>query len=30
VSILRDQRAGYNEVFNGFTFTGFDGETITI
>jgi hypothetical protein len=30
ISILRDQRAGYNETFHGFTFTGFDGETITI
>jgi membrane-associated phospholipid phosphatase len=30
ISILRDQRAGYNELFHGFTFTGFDGETITI
>lgn len=30
VNILRDQRAGFNEVFNGYTFTGFDGETITV
>jgi hypothetical protein len=30
ISILRDQRGTYNEVFNGYTFTGFDGETITI
>ncbi len=30
ISILRDQRAGYNEIFNGYTFTGFDGETITV
>ena len=30
ISILRDQRGNYNEVFHGYTFTGFDGETITI
>jgi len=30
ISILRDQRGTYNEIFNGYTFTGFDGETITI
>ncbi|MEA2692780.1 MAG: hypothetical protein QOJ16_2167, partial [Acidobacteriota bacterium] len=30
VSILRDQRADYNERFQGFQFTGLDGETITI
>jgi hypothetical protein len=30
ISILRDQRGTYNENFNGYTFTGFDGETITI
>ena len=29
-SILRDQRATYNELFNGFTFTKFDGTTITV
>ena len=30
ISILRDQRACYNEAFSGFTFTKFDGTTITI
>jgi membrane-associated phospholipid phosphatase len=30
VSVLRDQRADYNERFDGFSFTGLDGETITI
>jgi hypothetical protein len=30
VSILRDQRGCYNEAFAGFTFTGFDGETISV
>jgi hypothetical protein len=30
ISILRDQRATYNETFNGFTFTKFDGSTITV
>lgn len=30
ISILRDQRACYNEHFNGFTFTKFDGTTITV
>jgi hypothetical protein len=30
IGILRDQRACYNEVFNGFTLTKFDGTTITI
>ncbi len=30
ISILRDQRATYNEDFGGFTFTGFDGTTITV
>src|ERR1041385_494947 len=29
ISILRDQRATYNEDFAGFTFTKFDGTTIT-
>jgi hypothetical protein len=29
ISILRDQRATYNEPFNGFTFTKFDGTTVT-
>ena len=30
ISILRDQRGTYNEQFNGFTFTKFDGTTITV
>jgi hypothetical protein len=30
ISILRDQRASYNEPFSGFTFTKFDGTTITV
>ena len=30
ISILRDQRPVYNEPFNGFTFTKFDGTTITV
>ncbi len=30
ISILRNQRATYNEPFNGFTFTKFDGKTITV
>jgi hypothetical protein len=30
ISILRDQRATYNEPFTGFTFTKFDGTTITV
>ncbi len=30
ISILRDQRATYNEPFNGFTFTKFDGAEITV
>ncbi len=30
ISILRDQRNGYNENFAGYTFRGFDGETITV
>ena len=30
ISILRDQRATYNENFGGFTFTKFDGSTITV
>ncbi len=30
ISILRDQRATYNEPFSGFTFTMFDGTTITV
>ncbi|NMG08427.1 vanadium-dependent haloperoxidase [Brasilonema sp. UFV-L1] len=30
ISILRDERLGYNEKFNGFTFTKFDGTKITV
>ena len=30
ISILRDQRACYSESFGGFTFTKFDGTTITV
>jgi hypothetical protein len=30
ISILRDQRATYNEDFDGYTFTKFDGTTITV
>ena len=30
ISILRDQRACYNEVFNGFSLTKFDGTTISV
>ena len=30
ISILRDQRACYNENFSGFTFTKFDGTTVTV
>ncbi|PYI87940.1 MAG: hypothetical protein DME26_04550, partial [Verrucomicrobia bacterium] len=30
ISILRDQKACYNEDFGGFTFTKFDGTTITV
>lgn len=30
ISILREQRETYNEPFNGFTFTKFDGTTVTI
>jgi hypothetical protein len=30
ISLLRDQRALYNERFDGFTFTKFDGTTITV
>ncbi len=30
ISILRDQRATYNEDFPGFTFTRFDGTQITV
>ena len=30
ISILRDQRACYNEVFNGFSLTKFDGTQVTV
>ncbi len=30
ISVLRDQRALYNERFDGFTFTKFDGTKITV
>ena len=30
ISVLRDQRRTYNEPFEGFTFTKFDGKTITV
>ena len=30
ISILRDQKHTYNETFPGFTFTRFDGTTLTI
>ena len=30
ISILRDQKACYNESFDGFTFTKFDGTQITV
>jgi len=30
ISILRDHRLGYNEPFGGFTFTTFDGVTVTM
>ncbi|MCC5636616.1 vanadium-dependent haloperoxidase [Nostoc sp. CHAB 5844] len=30
ISILRDERLGYNEEFQGFTFTKFDGTRITV
>jgi len=30
ISILRDQKHTYNETFPGFTFTKFDGTTLTI
>jgi hypothetical protein len=30
ISLLRDQRETYNEQFAGFTFTKFDGKTITV
>ena len=30
IDIMQDQRASYNEGFNGFTFVKFDGTTITV
>lgn len=30
IGILQDQRACYNEVFNGFSLTKFDGTTVTV
>ncbi|MDZ7968547.1 MAG: vanadium-dependent haloperoxidase [Nostoc sp. DedSLP03] len=30
ISLLRDERLGYNEIFNGFTFTKFDGTRVTV
>jgi hypothetical protein len=30
ISVLRDQRRTYNESFQGFTFTKFDGTKITV
>jgi len=30
ISILRDQRATYNEPFTGFAFTKFDGSKVTV
>ncbi|WP_193196465.1 vanadium-dependent haloperoxidase [Nostoc sp. MG11] len=30
ISILKDERLGYNEKFNGFTFTKFDGMKVTV
>ncbi|HLM00877.1 MAG TPA: vanadium-dependent haloperoxidase [Pyrinomonadaceae bacterium] len=30
ISILRDQKSGYNEQFSGFSLTKFDGTTITV
>lgn len=30
ISVLRDQAATYNEEFDGFTFTTFDGTTVTV
>ena len=30
ISTLRDQRATFNEPFDGFTFTKFDGKSITV
>lgn len=30
ISVLKDQRLSYNEIFNGFTLTKFDGTTVTV
>ena len=30
ISILKDQKACYNEVFNGYSLTKFDGTTVTV
>lgn len=30
ISVLRDQKTCYNEIFNGFSLTKFDGTTITV
>jgi hypothetical protein len=30
ISLLRDQRATFNEPFSGFTFTKFDGTKVTV
>ena len=30
ISVLRDQKACYNEVFSGFSLTKFDGTTVTV
>lgn len=30
ISVLKDQKSCYNEVFNGFSLTKFDGTTITV
>jgi hypothetical protein len=30
IGILKEQRACYNEVFNGFSLTKFDGTSITV
>jgi hypothetical protein len=30
ISVLRDQRAAYNEVFSGYTFTKLDGTKVTV
>jgi len=30
IALLTDQKARYNEVFNGFTFHKFDGTEVTV